>query len=358
MNAGGKWGHGRNQAKRVRDMQLMKAREVRLASRPSGFPTLENFEVVDVPVPEPGPDEVLVRNAYFSIEPYMRGRMNAIKSYVPPFEIGQPMTGGTVGKIVASHAPEFPVGTWVQSELGWREYAVGPAKFFRTIDVSQAPPSADLGSLGGQGLTAYVGLHDIGGLRPDDVVFISSAAGAVGSIAGQLAKLAGANVIGSAGSAEKVAYLKDELTFDAAFDYHDGDTKAKLAQLAPDGITLYFDNVGGEQLEGALSALRPFGRIIACGMISQYNVPTPGPRNLALVIGKRLTLRGFIVLDHWNRRNDYLNEAIPLVREGKLKLAESVVEGIENAPQAFLDFLHGGKYLGKLIVRTSNDHGS
>jgi NADPH-dependent curcumin reductase CurA len=339
-------------------MQLMKAREARLESRPSGAPVLDNFEVVEVTVPEPGEGEVLVRNAYFSIEPYMRGRMNAIKSYVPPYEIGQPMTGGAVGKVVASRAPELPVGTSVQSDLGWREYAVGPAKLFRKIDVSQVPASAYLGILGIPGITAYVGLHDIGGLKSDDVLFISSAAGAVGSLAGQLAKLAGATVIGSAGSAAKVAYLKEELGFDAAFDYHGADIKATLTGLAPNGITLYFDNVGGEQLEGALSALRPFGRIVACGMISQYNAPTHGPRNLALVIGKRLTLRGFIVMDHQNRWKDYLAEAIPLVRDGRLKLAESVVDGIESAPQAFIDFLQGGKYLGKLLIRTSPEERS
>src|ERR1700719_347829 len=206
-------------------MQLMKAREVRLASRRSGAPILDNFEIVEATVPEPGEGEVLVRNAYFSIEPYMRGRMNPIKSYVPPYEIGHPMTGGAVGNVVASRAAELAVGTWGQSELGLREYAVGPAKFFRKIDVSHVPASAYLGILGIPGITAYVGLHDIGGLRGDDVVFISSAAGAVGSIAGHLAKLAGATVIGSAGSTAKVAYLREELGFDAAFDYHGADIK-------------------------------------------------------------------------------------------------------------------------------------
>jgi hypothetical protein len=329
----------------------MKGREVRLALRPSGFPALENFAIVDVPVREPNDGEVLVRNAYFSLEPYMRGRMNEAKSYAPPYQIGQAMTGSAVGQVVASRAPELPVETWVQSELGWREYALGPAKLFRKIDVSQVSPSTYLGILGIPGLTAYVGLHDIGGLRSDDVVFISSAAGAVGSLAGQLAKLAGATVIGSAGGAAKVAYLKDELGFDAAFDYHDVDVKKKISEYAPDGITLYFDNVGGEQLEAALATLRPHGRVIACGMISQYNVPTPGPRNITVVIGKRLTIRGFIIFDHQNRWKDYAAEAIPLVRDGRLKLAESVVDGIQDAPQAFIDFLRGGKYLGKLVVR-------
>jgi NADPH-dependent curcumin reductase CurA len=311
---------------------------------------LDNFEIAAVERAEPADGEVVVRNEYISLEPYMRGRMNDVKSYVPPYEIGKAMTSGAVGRVVASSTQALPVGTWVHSDLGWREYASGSAKFFRAIDVSAVAPQTYLGILGVPGLTAYVGLHDIGGLGAGDVVFISSAAGAVGSIAGQLAKLAGATVIGSAGSAQKVAHLKEDLGFDAAFNYRDGKTRDLLRACAPDGITLYFDNVGGEQLEAALGALRPFGRTVECGMISQYNEPAPGPSNLVGMVGKRLTLRGFIVLDHWDRWKDYLKEAIPLVRDGKLKLLESVVDGLENAPQAFIDFLHG-KYEGKLVVR-------
>jgi NADPH-dependent curcumin reductase CurA len=331
----------------------MTMREVRLRSRPTGEPVLDNFELAEVPLREPAEGEVLVRNAYFSIEPYMRGRMNDVKSYAPSWVLGATMLGGAVGQVVNSRASAFPVGTWVQSELGWREYALAEAKAFGAIDVTSVPPQAYLGVLGVPGFTAFVGLNDIGGLRGDDVVFISSAAGGVGSVAGQLAKAAGATVIGSAGSPAKVAYLK-ELGFDRAFNYKDGDVRKLLADAAPDGITLYWDNVGGDHLEAALASIRPFGRIVVCGMISQYNVPTPGPRNLALVIGKRLTMRGFIILDHWNRYADYLREALPLVNAGRLKLAESIVDGIENAPQAFIDFLRGGKYTGKLLVRIAD----
>ncbi len=331
------------------------AHEIRLASRPQGWPTPDNFSLAEVELPDPADGQVLVRNAFMSVEPYMRGRMNDAKSYVPPFEIGKALSGAAVGKVVASRAPELPVGTWVYSDLGWRDYVIAPAKWLRPLDVSQAPPSAYLGVLGTPGLTAFVGLHDIGGLKSSDVVFISSAAGAVGSIAGQLAKLHGATVIGSAGSDEKVKYLVDELHFDAAFNYKARDPREALKEFAPDGITLYFDNVGGAQLEAALSALRNFGRIVECGMISQYNEATPGPRNLAIVIGKRLTMRGFIVIDHLARTNDFIREAAPALRAGTLKFAESIVDGLENAPQAFIDMLRGGKYIGKVVVRVGPD---
>jgi len=331
---------------------LTTSREIRLVSRPQGWPTEANFELAETSLPEPGEGEVLVRNAYMSVEPYMRGRMNDAKSYVPPFAIGEALTGSAIGEVVASGAASHPVGALVSSDYGWREYALGPAKAFRPLPAGfENNPSVFLGVLGVPGFTAYVGLHDIGGLKADDQVFISSAAGAVGTVAGQLAKLAGARVIGSAGGEQKVRYLIDSLGFDTAFDYKEGNILQSLRACAPEGIDLYFDNVGGEQLEAALSVLNPFGRAVECGMISQYNEQSAGPRNMALVVGKRLTLRGFIILDHQARYPDFIRDVAPLVKTGKIVFPESFVDGIENAPKAFLDMLRGGVHIGKVVVR-------
>ena len=329
----------------------LSGREIRLAARPAGYPDASTFAFAESDRGEPGPGEVVVRNTIMSVEPYMRGRMNDTKSYVPPFALGKPLEGGAVGFVVASQAPELPVGTWVQSMYGWREYARGDAKTFQKIDTTLAPASAYLGALGVPGLTAWGGLHVIGAFTPQDVVFVSSAAGAVGAIAGQLAKLAGATVVGSAGSPEKVAYLEDVLHFDAAFDYHGGDVGAKLAAAAPGGIDLYFDNVGGEQLEAAIDALRPFGRVACCGMISGYNQPMAGPRNIMQVVGKRLRLQGFIVIDFFDRRGEFVADVAPLLASGKLVAPETYFEGIENAPHAFDALLRGGAHVGKILVR-------
>jgi NADPH-dependent curcumin reductase CurA len=329
---------------------ITKNREIRLASRPAAWPGAENFALAEVEVGPPGAGEVVVRNTYMSVEPYMRGRMNDAKSYVPAFKLGEALEGGAVGFVVASGDPSLPEGTWVSSQFGWREYARGPAGAFTKIDTSLAPATAYLGVLGFPGFTAWVGLHEILHLKADDVVFVSSAAGAVGAIAGQLAKLAGATVIGSA-STSKVAFVKDTLHFDAAFDHSGGDVAAKLRQAAPNGITLYFDNVGGEQLEAAIGALRPFGRAALCGMISGYCEAMPGPRNMLQVVGKRLTLQGFIVLDHLAKFGDFIKDVAPALRAGKIVAPETVVDGLDNAPQAFVDMLRGGKYLGKVLVR-------
>jgi NADPH-dependent curcumin reductase CurA len=332
-----------------------KSRELRLASRPSGFPTADTFELAETPVGEPGPGEVVVRNTVMSVEPYMRGRMNDTKSYVPPFEIGKPLEGGCVGQVVASNDDSLPIGTWVQSMLGWREFARANAKQFQKIDSSLAPPSAYLGVLGVPGLTAWAGLKIVGELKATDIVFISSAAGAVGSIAGQIAKLAGATVIGSAGGPEKVAYLKETLGFDEAFDHQGGNIAEKLAEAAPKGIDLYFDNVGGEQLEAALGALRPFGRVAACGMIAHYNEDVPGPRNMIQIVGKRLRIQGFIVVDYFARIPEFLADVGPLLKSGKIVAPETYFEGIESAPQAFDSLLRGGSHVGKILVRLAPD---
>jgi NADPH-dependent curcumin reductase CurA len=288
-----------------------------------------------------------------SVEPYMRGRMNDAKSYVPPFQIGKPLEGSAVGYVVESNDPSLPPGTWVQSMLGWREYAAAPAKAFTKIDTGLASPSSFLGVLGVPGFTAWVGLTIILELKAGDTLFVSSAAGGVGSIAGQLAKLKGAKTIGSAGGPEKVRFLTETLGYDAAFDHRGGEIGKKLAEAAPEGITAYFDNVGGEQLEAALAALKPHGRAALCGMISGYNGTPPVVNNLILAVGKRLKLQGFIVSDHYGRYPDFLAEIGPHLRAGKIHAEESFVDGIENAPQAFVDMLRGGKHTGKVVVRVA-----
>jgi NADPH-dependent curcumin reductase CurA len=329
-------------------------REVHLASRPVGRPTLDNFAVVTVKVPEPADGEVLVRNQYLSVDPYMRGRMNDVKSYVPPFRVGEVMDGGAVGVVVDSRAPALAAGDVVVHNFGWREYVAASADRFRKADTRLAPAPAYLGVLGTPGFTAYVGLSDIAAVREGDVVFVSGAAGAVGSIAGQIAKLSGASrVIGSAGSDTKTAYLRDELGFDAAFNYKTGDVRRLLAGAAPEGIDVYFDNVGGDHLEAAIGAARNFARIAACGAISQYNATEPvhGPRNMPLVVSKRLTIRGFIIIDHADRYRQFATDMAGWVPAGKIRFRETVVDGLENAPAAFIAMLDG-ENIGKMLVRT------
>jgi NADPH-dependent curcumin reductase CurA len=328
-------------------------REIHLASRPDGFPAPENFRLVEVPVPDPGDGEVLVRNLVMSVDPYMRGRMNDVESYVPPFALDAPLEGGAVGEVVASGSPDLAPGDLVLHGLGWRDYAVGPARAFRKLDpVAGVAPSAYLGVLGMTGLTAYVGLVEIAQMEEGEVVFISGAAGAVGSIAGQIAKLRGASrVIGSAGSPAKVAHLVEDLGFDVAFDYHAAPVADQLAAAAPDGIDVYFDNVGGDHLEAAMGAFRLFGRAALCGSISTYNAtkPVPGPHNMWFMISKRLTLRGFLVGDHTHLMRQYLEDMTRWLAEGKIRFSETVVEGLENAPEAFLGLLRG-QNTGKMVV--------
>ncbi len=333
-------------------MSATKSREIRLASRPTGFPTPENFQLAEVELPALADGQALVRNLYMSVDPYMRGRMNDAKSYVPPFQIGKALDGGAVGEVIASKAPGLTVGTVVTSNFGWRDFFVAEAKHLRAVPQPMQPLSIYLGVLGMTGMTAWGGLELVG-VKEGDVVFVSAAAGAVGSVAGQLAKLRGCRVIGSAGTAEKVKVLTEELGFDAAFNYKDGKIVDQLKAAAPDGIDVYFENVGGEHLEAALSALRPFGRIAACGMISAYNdaKPVPGPCNLPFIVGKRLTIKGFIVTDFADRTGDFLKEVGGYIAAGKkLKTKETVVEGLERAPQALLDLLRG-ENIGKMIVK-------
>jgi NADPH-dependent curcumin reductase CurA len=332
----------------------MKTREVQLVSRPEGWPRPENFALVERELPGPGDGEVLVRNRFMSVDPYMRGRMNDVKSYTPPFRLDHAMSGGAVGVVEESGSPDLQPGDVVLHDLGWRDHALGKAKWFRKLTpVEGVPVSAYLGALGMPGMTAYVGLLDIAGLKEGDAVFVSGAAGAVGSLAGQIARVKGASrVVGSAGSAEKVAYLTERLGFDAAFDYKTGKVHELLAGAAPDGIDVYFDNVGGDHLEAAIFALHDFGRAALCGAISAYNATEPpkGPRNLGLAVSRRLTLRGFIVTDHADRFPDFIRDMSAWIRDGEITFEETVYEGIDNAVDAFLAML-GGKNIGKMLVR-------
>src|SRR3954447_22191118 len=327
---------------------IVRSREIRLAQRPVGEPTPEDFELAEVELGEPGDGKLLVRNVYMSVDPYMRGRMNDAKSYVPPYELGKAMYGGAVGEVVAGGE----AGALVVHQLGWREAALVDADRVQPAAVPDGvSASALLGALGMPGLTAWVGVTEIAPVAEGETVFVSAAAGAVGSVAGQIAKARGCRVIGSAGAPEKVDYVRDVLGFDAAFSHRD-DVRAALAEAAPDGVDVYFDNVGGPQLEAAIGALNRGGRIALCGAVSQYNAtePAPGPRNLGLLVGKRGRMRGFIVSDHFGSRDAFVAEVGPLIAAGRFEVLQSVVEGgVDAAAGAFVDMLRG-RYVGKVSV--------
>ncbi len=343
----------------IRDAQLPDpelpgtGREIRLASRPQGWPVPENFTLAEADVPALASGQILVRNIAMSVDPYMRGRMNDVKSYSAPFALDQALDGGAVGQVIASRSAERKVGDVVVHSLGWREYAVLPAAGGTLVDTALAPASAFLGALGMTGLTAYAGLTQVAAFKPGDTVFVSAAAGAVGSLVGQIARNLGAGrVIGSAGSAAKVDRLL-ELGFDAAFNYHDGPVRESLraALGESEGIDVYFDNVGGEHLEAAISLMNGFGRIAMCGAISVYNSTSPvsGPRNLASAIGKQLTLKGFLVGSYRHLAPEFSARMAQWLQAGEIRFDETVVHGLENAPQAFIDMLRGAN-TGKMVV--------
>ncbi|MET8407281.1 NADP-dependent oxidoreductase [Streptomyces sp. NPDC005195] len=329
------------------------SREWHLAARPVGWPKPEDFALVEAEVPQPGEGQILVRNKYVSVDPYMRGRMSAAKSYAAPYELGRTMQGGAVGEVVASRAEGIGAGDHVLHFLGWREYAVVDAKQAVKVDPEAAPLSAYLGVLGMTGLTAYAGLLRVASFKEGDSVFVSGAAGAVGSQVGQIARLKGASrVIGSAGSDEKVKLLVEEYGFDAAFNYKNGPVGEQLREAAPDGVDVYFDNVGGDHLEAAIGRLNRDGRVAVCGMISVYNntEAAPGPRNLARLIQTRGRIQGFLVGDHYDLQQQFVQEVGAWVRSGELKYNETVVEGIENNLEAFFGVLRGDN-TGKMIVK-------
>jgi hypothetical protein len=325
--------------------------EIRLASRPAWLPRAEDFALAQVPVGSPDEGHVLVRNLFMSVDPYMRGRMNDTASYVAPFELGKPLEGGAVGEVVESRAAAFRPGDAVVSNYGWREYFVAPGSALRRVSREFQPLSLYLGALGMPGMTAWVGWQLVG-VNAGETVYVSGAAGAVGHVAGQLAKRYGCRVIGSAGSAAKVRFLLEECGFDSAFNYKDGPIRDQLTSAAPEGIDVYFDNVAGEALEAALSALRLHGRIVACGGISMYNEQKlrRGPSNLFNVTTKRLTMRGLIVSDWLDRQAEFQEEVGGYLRAGTLKSKETVVRGIEQAVAAFIG-LFGGINVGKMVVQ-------
>ena len=328
------------------------SREIRLKSRPVGTPTADNFELATVDLPDPVPGEVQVRNSWMTVDPYMRARMNDAKSYLPPFQLGEAMQGGAVGEVIASNDPAFRAGDSVQSFMGWREAFNAPAAMVQKLDTHGLPPQAFLGVAGVPGLTAYVGLLKIAALKDGDVVFVSGAAGAVGQIVCQIAKLKGHTVIGSAGGAEKVAYL-EAIGVDHAIDYKaEPDLTAALMKAAPHGIDVYFDNVGGSHLEAALIAANPFARFALCGMISQYNATDlgEGVKAMTLTVGKQLRLEGFIVSSYFDMMPAFVGEMAGWIASGKVTWRETVEEGIENAPTAFLK-LFKGENLGKMLVK-------
>ncbi|GAB3071415.1 NADP-dependent oxidoreductase [Intrasporangium mesophilum] len=328
-------------------------REVRLERRPVGWPRPEDFSIVESLLPALGAGQVRVRNVVMSVDPYMRGRMSDAKSYAEPYALGEAMHGGAVGVVEESRADGFAVGDHVLHGLGWREVSVVDSGSARVVDTTKAPASAYLGVLGMTGLTAYAGLTRIAPVKTGDVVFVSGAAGAVGSVAGQVAKALGASrVVGSAGSDEKVRHVLDDLGFDAAFSYRDGKVSRLLREAAPDGIDVYFDNVGGDHLEAAIGSLRLGGRIAICGAVSAYNAtePPPGPRNLSRLIQTRGTIRGFLVGDHYDLAAEYAARAAGWLADGTLTSRETFVDGLEHAVDAFLGVLRGDN-VGKMLVR-------
>ena len=332
-------------------MKNTMSREIQLKSRPNGIPSEANFNLVKTELDPLQDQQVLVRNLFISVDPYMRGRMNDVKSYLPPFELNKPLDGGAVGEVVESRAPGFKQGDAVLSNFGWREYFIASPKELHPVSREVQPLSVYLGTLGMTGMTAWAGLNLVE-VKSGDVIYISGAAGAVGSMAGQLAKLRGCRVIGSAGSAEKVEFLRAECGFDIAFDYKVGPVVEQLKVEAPDGIDVYFDNVGGETLEAALTALRVHGRIICCGGISAYNdeKPRPGPSNLFNMITKRLTMKGLLVRDWLDHQGEFEKEVGGYFKAGKVRHRETVVKGIENAVGAFTGLFHG-KNIGKMVVK-------
>jgi len=333
-------------------MTAVQNHQVLLAARPQGMPKPGDFRVEEAPVPEPGPGQVLVRNLFMSVDPYMRGRMSDRKSYAPSFEVGKVMEGRAVGQVVQSKHPSLAEGTLVASMLGWREYFLSGGEGLTPLDPS-VPPSAYLGVLGVPGFTGWYGLKAIGRPKAGETLVVSGAAGATGSLIVQMGKILGCRVVGTAGSDGKCVYLTRELGADAAINYRKaGDLLEALRAACPKGIDVYFENVGGPLLDAVLRLVNPHARIPLCGMISQYNLdpPDPGPRYLFSMIGNRVLMQGFIISDHFDRYPEFLAEVGGWLKEGRIKREETVLEGIENAVKAFLG-LFTGDNLGKMIVR-------
>ncbi len=330
-------------------------RQITLAGRPAGFPSESDFKLVTTPIPKPGDGECLVQGIYLSVDPYMRGRMRDRPSYVAPVGLGEVMGGGVVGRVLESKCAEFQQGDIAEGLLGWQEYAVAPAKALRKVDPTLAPISTALGVLGMPGLTAYFGLLDVAGPKAGETVVVSGAAGAVGATVGQIAKIQGCRAVGIAGSDEKVQQLVGELGFDGAFNYKTAkDYAAELKALCPDGVDVYFDNVGGAITDAVFPLINVGARVSVCGQISQYNLEAEavGPRLLWHLIVKRARAQGFLVFDYADRYPEGLAQMGQWVKQGKIKFRERISEGIETAPKAFLEMMQG-KNIGKQLVRLS-----
>jgi NADPH-dependent curcumin reductase len=333
-------------------------RKIVLASRPEGAPQPSNFRLEQSPAPEPRDGQVLLRTLWLSLDPYMRGRMSAARSYAKPVEVGEPMVGGTVNEVVASKHPDFKPGDIVLGYAGWQDYAVSDGTGLRKLDPGRAPVSTALGVLGMPGMTAYTGLLTIGQPKPGETVVVAAATGPVGSTVGQIAKIKGCRAVGVAGGKDKCHYLIDELGFDAAVDHRSKNFADELRQACPKGIDVYFENVGGAVWDAVSPLLNDFARIPVCGLIAQYNMtelpggPDRTPQLFRQVLSKRLTIRGFIVWDFADQAEAFERDVATWLRQGKIKYKEDVVEGLENAPQAFVGLLQG-KNFGKLLVRVS-----
>ena len=331
-------------------------RQFQLSARPANYPKESDFDLVESPVPEPREGEVLVQALWLSLDPYQRGRMRASHPYATPMELGQVIVGGVVGKIVRSRTPAFTVGEVVEGPLGWQEFAVSDGNNLRRVDQSLGPLSTALGILGMPGMTAYFGFLEIGQPRPGDTVVVSAASGAVGQVVGQISKIMGCRTVGIAGTAEKVEYLKSDLGFDAGINYKTENVDAALAKVCPLGVDVYFDNVGGVITDAVFDHLNVGARISICGSISQYNQdePEPGPRKMGLLVGKQARAQGFLVGQFRNQHDEGRQRIVGWIKEGRIKYREDVVEGLENAPVAFIGLMKGENF-GKLLVKISEE---
>ncbi len=335
-------------------------RQVLLAARPEGAPKDSDFNLVESPVPRPGDGQVLCRNIHLSLDPYMRGRMSAAKSYAKPVEIGQVMEGGAISQVATSNLADFRPGDIVFGYTGWQDYALSDGRGLRKVDPALAPISTALGVLGMPGMTAYTGLLNIGQPKEGETLVVAAASGAVGSVVGQIGKIKGCRVVGVAGSPEKCRFVVEELGFDACLNHRDADFAEQLEMACTEGIDIYYENVGGAVFEAVLPLFNSFARMPVCGLIAQYNVTElpPGPNQVPLlmraVLTKRLNVRGFIVWDFAEQEAEFVDRVSGWIREGRIKYREDFVDGLENAPKAFQGLLQGHNF-GKLVVRVSPD---
>jgi NADPH-dependent curcumin reductase len=337
-----------------------KNRQIVLVSRPSGEPTQDNFKLLEEEIPTPGQGQLLLRTIYLSLDPYMRGRMNAGPSYAPPVEIGEVMEGRAVCQVVETNLPEYQRGELVFAPIGWQEYALSDGAGVRRVDPSLGPISYALGVLGMPGLTAYTGLLNIGQPKPGETLVLAAASGAVGSVVGQIGRIKGCRVVGIAGGAAKCRYVKNELGFDECLDHREPELPERLAAACPDGIDIYFENVGGHVFDAVLPLFNNFARVPVCGLIAHYNASElpPGPDRLPLlmqnILVKRLTFRGFIVFDFSAQYSQFLAEMSGWLRAGRIKYKEDITDGLENAPAELIGLLRG-KNFGKKIIRVGED---